>query len=526
MIADTRRTDLKTLMTQDIGGLSDNAALSHVGVLIDAAYDAGSSTATDRAFALLDELVERSPADRDTALLHYFRANAWENRRHQRKDHDPWAWEQPEVQAQILELRRAVRHEGFGQLHLVRQCQMLTNLANQLNSMGRFIEAIALWDRVLKTDDRFAMAHGNRGIGLHSYANALYDAGHAGLMQVAAYDSLSASTAADAVYDSVGHEAARAHFEELKEAISAHLDIEAVRQAVDLDGHSLGETAEERAYRAWCLRERLFINPLNDLGPVPIAAQDVLTLPSLTVTGTSPGVPPVIGFFNQMKQEFVSGRYLYYEALQSEGPHFSDRDVLLYNTLDYPAYSLSVERMRAAFRIAYSLFDKIGFFLNAYLEIGRRLHDVSFRSVWHERKGKKQDLLPRFAAHRNWPMRGLFWLSKDLIEDEFQRVTEPDAEDLAAVRNHLEHRYFRVHERLARSVPAESAHYNGTDGLVRALSRADFAAKTLRLLQLVRGALIYLSLAVHREESATSKTGDLDLVSPMPLNRWEDEWKL
>jgi len=526
MNADSGRPDLKALMKQNIGGLPDSDALGHIGALIDAAYDAGSSAGTDRAFTLLDELRDRGAADRDAALLHYFRANAWENRRHERKDYDAWAWEQPEAQEQILELRRAVRHEGFGQLRPVRQSQILTNLANQLNSMGRFIEAIALWDRVLKTDDRFAMAHGNRGISLHSYANALYDPGHAGLMQTAAHESLSAGTAAGAVYDSVGHEAARAHFEELKEAISAHLDIDAVRQAVDLDGHSLGETGEERAYRAWCLRERLFINPLNDLGPVPIAAQDVLTLPSLTVTGSSPSVPPVIGFFNQMKQEFVSSRYLYYEALQSEGPHFSDRDVLLYNTLDYPAYSLCVERMRAAFRITYSLFDKIGFFLNAYLEIGRQPHDVSFRSVWHKRKGKMQVLLPRFAAHRNWPLRGLFWLSKDIFEDGLQRVTEPDAEDLAAIRNHLEHRYLQVHECLARSVPAEGAHDNGADGLARALSREEFAAKTLRLLQLVRGALIYLSLAVHRKESAASSTDDRDQVMPMPLDRWDDEWKL
>lgn len=517
------RFDLSTLIDRNINDLSDSDALYHIGALIDAAHDAGSSAGTDHAFALLDELTKRSPGGGNAALLHYFRANAWENRRHQRKDHDPWAWEQPEVQAQILELRRAVRHEGFSQLHPVRQCQILTNLANQFNSMGRFIEAIALWDCVLKTDDRFAMAHGNRGIGLHSYANALYDPGHTGLMQVAAYDSLSAATATAAVYDSVGHEAARTHFEELKEAISGHLDIDAVRQAVDLDGHSLGETAEERAYRAWCLRKRLFINPLNDLGPVPIAAQDVLTLPSLTVTGSSPGVPPVIGFFNQMKQEFVSGRYHYYEALQSEGPHFSDRDVLLYNTLDYPAYSLSVERMRAAFRITYSLFDKIGFFLNAYLEIGRRLHDVSFRSVWYERKGKKQDLLPRFAAHRNWPLRGLFWLSKDIFEDAFQRVTEPDAEDLAAIRNSLEHRYLQLHENLARVIVSEGAARDDRDGLVYALSRDEFAAKTLRLLQLVRSALIYLSLAVHREESATSNGGGL--VVPMLLDRWDDEWK-
>ena len=177
-------------------------------------------------------------------------------------------------------------------------------------------------------------------------------------MQLAAYDSLSAATAAKSVYDSVGYEAARAQFEEQKETIARHVDIDGRRDAVNLDDHSLGETVEERAYRTWCLRERLFINPLNDLGARPIAARDVLTLPSLTVTGTYTRVPPAIGFFNQMKQEFVSGRYLYYEAVQSEGPHFSDRGVLLYNTLDYPAYSLAVEKMRAAFRIVYSLFDK------------------------------------------------------------------------------------------------------------------------------------------------------------------------
>ena len=516
---------LEALMKQEIGGLADSDSFGHIAALIDAAFEAGSSAGTDRAFVLLDDLEKRGPADRDAALLHYFRANAWENRRHERDDRDAWAWEQPEVQAQILELRRAARHAGFGQLPSVRQCQILTNLAGQLSGIGRFIEAIALWDRVLQIDERFAMAHGNRGIGLNSYANALYDAGHAGLMQVAAYDALAVATAVGAVYDSMGYEAARARFEELKEAIARHVGIDSVRQAVDVDEHSLGGTAEERAYRARCLRERLFINPLNDLGPLPIAAQDVLTLPNLTVTGASAGVPPVIGFFNQMKQEFVSARYLFYEGLQSEGPHFSDRGVLLYNTLDYPAYALAVEKMRAAFRIAYSLFDKIGFFLGAYLAIGRKPHQVSFRGIWYEPKGKKQVLLPRFAAHRNWPLRGLFWLSKDIFEEEFRRVTEPDAEDLAAIRNHLEHRYLQLHESLAGPVPAEDANDDGTEGLARALSRDEFAAKALRLLQLVRAALIYLSLAVHREESATSDSGGGGLVMPMPLDRWEDDWK-
>ena len=41
-------------MKQDIGGLPESDALDHIGALIDAAYDAGSSAGTDPAFGLLE----------------------------------------------------------------------------------------------------------------------------------------------------------------------------------------------------------------------------------------------------------------------------------------------------------------------------------------------------------------------------------------------------------------------------------------------------------------------------------------
>lgn len=514
---------LEALIEKDIGDLPDGDALGHIAALVDAAFDSRSHAGTERAFGLLKTIEKRNLSGADAALVHYLRANAWENRRHERGDSEVWAWEQPEVQAQILDLRRAMRHSGFSQLPAVRQCQIITNLANQLSGIGRFIEAIALWDRVLRIDGQFAMAHGNRGIALSSYANAHYDPGHAGLMQVAAYDSLNAATLPEAFYDSAGLEPARARFEKDKEALAAHLDIEAIRQAIDVENHSMGESTAERAYRTWCLKERLFINPLNDLGNFPIAAQDVLTLPSLTVPVASSGMPPVIGFFNQMKQEFVSARYLYYEGLHAAGPHFSDRGVLLYNTLDYPAYSLAVEKMRAAFRIAYSLFDKIGFFLNAYLTIGRKPAQVSFRSIWYEPKGKESALLARFTANENWPLRGLFWLSKDLFDEEFQHVTEPDAEALATTRNHLEHKYLQLGDGGIEPPPIHMGDHE-SDRLSYAISREDFAARTLRLLQLSRGALIYLSLAVQREETVRTQTSR-GQTAPMPLGRLEDDWK-
>ena len=61
-----------------------------------------------------------------------------------------WAWEHPEHENQILALSRAVTHPGFAELDIIRRCQILTNKANKLNMMGRFVDAIEGWDAALQ----------------------------------------------------------------------------------------------------------------------------------------------------------------------------------------------------------------------------------------------------------------------------------------------------------------------------------------------------------------------------------------
>jgi hypothetical protein len=517
-------------METSIDGLSDGDALQRIGSLIDASADLKSASGTDTAFLLLDEFQARKLDLRLVALSHYYRANAWANRDHQIADRDQWAWEQPEVQEQILALRTALSCEGFSQLHETQQCQILTNLGGRLSFIGRSAEALEIWNRVLQMNRHFAMALGNVGICLSHYGKTLYDKNHAILMQVFASEFLAQSTSDQAFYESDAYTAARNYFSSLNGEIQAHINIDMARRSIDLDGHSLGETDEERAYRSWCLHEKLFLNPLNDVRPMNIAAHDVLTLPSLTVQIGTAGLPPsTIGFFNQMKQEFVSARYFYYESMTMSGVHFSDRGVLLYNTMDLPSYSLSVERMRAAFRIAYSLMDKIAYFINSYFGIGRKPTQVTFKSIWYEAKGNTPPLLSRFVSHENLSLRALFWLSKDLFEDSFKKTMEPDAAALKEVRDHLEHKYFRVHEIL---VPTEPAFQDapGTNHHVpsHGLSRMDFSARTLRVLKLTRAALIYLSLAVHREERLRLERADVDtnkIVWPNELEVLDDERK-
>jgi tetratricopeptide (TPR) repeat protein len=504
----------------DITDLSDNNALKEIGILINASQDARSSEGTKLALSLLDEFEKRQPAPKLAALTHYFRANAWHNNMQRvLESRDPWIWEQTERQHEILALRRALNHPAFRKLHKMHRCQILTNLASALSGVGRFIEAVELWDRALQLNPKFGMARGNRGDALSHYARTLYDSGHAYVMLTLAHAALRSARSKTAFFEEE-YTRARAYFKAEEDHIAAHVSVSKIRRTMNLHEHSLGRGATEKRYRSWCLNSRLFVNPLNDLGPLPIASHDVMGLPPITTGSQSVHPPPVFGFFSQIKQEFVSARHLYYEGLNAAGTHYSDRDVLLYNTLDYPAYSLATEKMRTAFRVAYSILDKIGFFINEYFALGHDLKKITFRTVWYEPKSNKtRCVLPQFAARRNWPLRGLFWLSKDLYDEGFMDSTEPEAAALNEIRNHLEHKYLQLHQDFAMTNRAP-------DEFCYRLSVSEFAPKTLRLLQLARASLIYLSLAVHAEERHRKKGKPADkIVVPISIGKWDDDWK-
>lgn len=521
---DSKPPSLDELIGKSISGLKTRNALEHIGLLVDVSGDQNSGAGTTRAFELLEQVRARRLSAKQVALTHYFAANAWNNRQGEGPKINRWSWEQPTVREQILELRSAQRHKGFDAVEAIRRSQVRTNLGNQLSFIGRFIEALEQREPTVREDGHLAMPLGNQAITIATYARALYDHGHARVMFLAAHDLLAQALSKGMTWEQGSYEGAKEEFRRHHKWITEHVDLTKTRKIM-FKSYSLGKTPEEVAYRQWCLARKLFLNPLNDLGPLTIAARDVLTLPPVS-TRLRAGMPWTIGFFNQMKQEFVSARYTYYQGISSTDSHFSDHDVLLLNTLDYPSYALSVERQRAAFRIAYSILDKIGFFLNDYLSVRRKPQDVSFRKVWCEQKDSKT-LLPRFAKHKNWPLRGLFWLSKDLFDKEMRTSTEPDARALDEMRNRLEHRYLQVHESWAGGAGIARRKRGKTEPPRYSVLREDLEDKTLRMLKLARAALIYLSLAVHREETLRGKRKPKGsgLIAQMPVDTWDDDWK-
>ncbi len=459
---------------------------------VDAASDAGDEALLRQ---LGDECEQRlgTAEGEDRVRLLYYQSNTY-SAIVASKHYDAgstWSWEQPDGVQNLLLLRRAIKEPSFKTIEPIVARQIRTNLASRLSTLGRPVAASEQWLQVLETEPRFAKALANRAQALAHYAGALYDQGHTHLLLAAARSLFDAALHEGSFWESDDRDSIAPSLIKQREQIAAYLKSVAYDENFDPNKWSLGATQVERSYRRWCLHERLFLNPLNEAYTESVAATDVLHLPShIYRIEEAPRFP---AYYNLMKQEYVSARYRLYRATHEGDPDFLMRDVLMLAGSEDQVLGHFTEDLRSAFRSAYAIFDKIGLFLNDYLQVGLKPSAVTFRRVWSVKPPNSSsfEIRPMFKGHRNWSLRGLYFLSKDLFDHDFKEVSEPDAADLAGLRHQIEHRFLSIQH---------SPDGEGTE-THRLVSLGDFQDKILRLLKMAREALIYLSLAMHCEEA-------------------------
>ncbi|WP_044480621.1 LA2681 family HEPN domain-containing protein [Paenibacillus antibioticophila] len=491
--------ELISLTSFDFLKMDNDTALITIGLLVDLSCDYRQQVGFQKAYELINELRLRDITSSQRAILEYTEANYWDGVRYFNLEENLWNWTQLELEKELICLRRAVLiAEEEGCLPTNRMCQIYTNLANVFSQVGRYVEASYYWRKALSRNENFQMAIGNYGYGLFSYARVLYDDGHQSLFLHQAYRKLKASLE----YDLDGN--ATQAFLRCSNEIERIMEKDFLEKEIDLTSYSMGVDEVEKNYRSWCLKNSLFLNPLNDLGEYSIANNDILTCPSIRIRDNAESEGPIYhGFYNALKQEYVYARWLVYEGLKiSKGStHLSDKDVYLYNTLDYPVYGFSIQQMASAYRIAYSLFDKIAYFINDYLELQIPQDKVNFRTLWFKKREQKLGLREEFICRKNWSLRGLYWLSLDLYykDFEFREAIDPNSRNMSALRNHLEHKYVKVHEYFV-SRSDDNYHDPFEDTLAYSVSRDQFEAMTMNILRLARAALIYLSLGINEEE--------------------------
>jgi hypothetical protein len=472
------------LMEEGIDGRQDADAVARTCSLTDLAVELGRKDSLACALAWYKALEQKGVCDEEAILLDYSRASAIAGQRYGTE----WQWEQPTLARELFYLRRAVSHQKFAQVPDVIRCMCLNNLGNRLSVAGRVIEALDCWRRALEVRPNFGMSLCNRARTIAAYGEALGDTGKQALFLWVAHREASAALAPTALYTDIRDERIREVVKVLKERIESVMDVDAVTALDPLAWQDTFATQEERDYRHWCLVNCLFLNPSNDLGPYPTATIDSMGLAAHVVPVDAPYT--FESFFDQMKQEYVSARWLLYEGLILKRPHFSDRDVLLQATEPRPSLSLAVEKVKAAYRVSYSLFDKVGFFVNAYMALGIPERGVSFRTLW--RSGEKKPIRKQFDLTSNWGFCALYWLAKDFFEKANDDVAEPQARGLSDIRNYIEHKYLRVTVAGSPTMPP--------DDLALMVSRQQFESKAMHLLKLARSALIYLAIGVRFEE--------------------------
>lgn len=496
-----------------------------LGLLIDTAYYSQDVESIDYAINIADKFHNKNKSkftSKQKVILDYFIGNAWFDGHHlllqlsgtqdltlYRLKYNIVDHNYHNEQA-LFAYRSALNEEGFEEVDSWRKCQILTNIGNLLSGTGRTIEAIEYWEKALEYEPKFTMAKGNKAYGIFKYGELLYDGGH---QHAFLYKALSEFEELERD-DKTANEAWEFFTKYKKHLLKFKPKL---KNDIQWDSFSLGGN-KEKAYRTWCLENKLFLNPLNDISIGNLAARDPLLLPSIT-TDIDTGVQ-YQGLTNMIKQEFVSARYLLYEGLTSDSVHFSDKEVTLYNTLDYASLSLNIEKVKLAYRACYSLIDKTSFFLIDYynLEVDKNNQNNNLSSTLIQLESKG-------LMERNWLLKAIQWLDRDLSENRYQKYLDPDTRLLREIRNHLEHKYLKVSD--MGMLEGKLGDKNGlADNLAYHIPRDKFEANALKLFKLVRSLILYLMLSIHMQENIKEENRDPDkLFAPMFLTTVEDDWK-
>jgi len=481
-----------------------------IGWLVDFGGDLDDNLAITKGIELGESIDKSKLSSQNRGMLHYRLGTAYSNRASiTTHDGNQWSWAIPDIEEAMKQYRRAIQEEDFEILPEMEQWRALTNLGNLYSTVGRFVEAFDYWNEALIRQPYWFPARGQRGIGFLYYANHDYDAGHKTILLKKAYDEL--EFAGLDQYIGISPQSTTQRFLQIKDRVAAQFESPPPSDEIlDFEGSDLGNTEEEKQYRRWCLNHRLFLNTLNDVTDDPVAARDILNLGQIRSERTE-RIVSCLGLWNQLVEEYVTARYLLYEGLSPSSEHFADNGVQHMNTLDYPIHSIYGEKLKIALRTAYSIFDKIGQFINYYFECGRDLTELDFTDIWYtERHG--DELREQFQNKPNLPLRGLYWLSKDFGEWDLhiEGSIDKSGRKLADIRDALEHRYVKL-----TMVPTrednETERFN--DELATTIVRDDLEDQALAMLRKARAGLIYLALAVNMEEEL--KAGSDELAMPL-----------
>lgn len=436
----------------------------------------------------------------------------------------------------------------------------LTNLGNFLSSQGRCFCAQYYWDKAIEIN-RNPVAIVSKATDILFRAEQLYDDSHkfihyffANKLILEAYKKIDLLETEQKIPLQTGGRLYT--FQKWYDQSFKNEDFNFLKEY-----EQNTNTKQESRYLNWVAKKNLFINDLNDLLNDEIVFQDILGLPSMIQKINSAlSLKESLVFhsnFDELRNEYTYARFLMFQAyeINVDSEHFYNKTYThVYDTL-HAIDNLKTSHMKASFRTLYSIFDKISYFIAKYFNLQIEDRKISFQKVFGEYGGGSFKPNNVFKNSKNYFIHSLFYILKEIEENskvpDFYLNIE--TYKLAKIRNHLEHRSFRIVDDFGYELNTK---YNSSEVLgyqellmekdklkennlqssseyieiiekikekeiksnyILEMPISEFEQYLIDLARLVRNSLMYLCLAVHYEERLKPIDNELVFSKEVPI---------
>lgn len=370
--------------------------------------------------------------------------------------------------------------------------QLLTNLANTLDSSCRVVEALQYYDQVLNEDPGFPQANASRGQAL-IWLNHI--CGSYSVNQIwQAMNNYAIASKSKNVPDWYIKQ-----WKEEKDRLQNEL-VKHGQTGEDIE-HDIALTRTEAnlhsAYRKFCLKNSLCLSGhslyCNCIG----ADRDNLTIPKSSGPIGGDDVPKMELRLNRIKSEYAIARLLFYESSevnQSKWEPYNE-EVSFTELYEDEAVGHCPEMLRTSFRLCFGILDKIAHAVCELFDLSDQNEPLSFERFWRPRgKGlskKQKERWERINKIENFPLLALYSQATDLSSQVGEWSNFKDW------RNALEHENLILTQLSDKPLDI----YGALDSSPKVLlvNYTEFREKTLHFLQLTRSAIFNFVFCVRVE---------------------------
>ena len=378
--------------------------------------------------------------------------------------------------------------------------RVVTNFGNLLDEIGRPIEAIDQFDFAIKRDKGFGMAIGNKALTIERLTPIVK---YQGAYQIYAHQLYEEALSHPKSVQDVGGDSALEIFRSQDAKIVKRFTDAGQKKLLNKSlYHERYDDSKfspfVKFYTAFCVDKDLYLNTHIFAKASDASISDAI-IPRFVTDLSQDGKQYVndIAFrLNEIIEAYMTARMALVQS-QYTNSDFStiSKQTLLVNPLDYSVSNIYVGHLKAAYKEAFSVLDKIAVLVNHYLDLGISEDSCYYRDVWFERNEKGEQAKPPVIAQKvkdqGARLFGLYLLCQELCGSRY-----------SSARNTLTHRYLRV--------------YRAVSGPKGTYTFEDLTKVTVDALYKVKCAIIYASLFIEANER--KKHGNKGLLAKGELH--------